>query len=166
MAWLLFITGLMFGSFYNVLIWRIPRHESIISPGSYCPSCRHRLRWWELIPIASYIVQRGVCKECGAKISIRYPMIELLTGIAFLIFYQYADSWQTLVVSLVFVSLLIVAGTIDIRHKLLPNIINFPGLLLGLVFAGIRWRSEEHTSELQSRPHLVCRLLLEKKKEK
>ena len=77
---LIFIYGLVFGSFYNVVGYRIPKKLSLLRPGSYCPNCRHKLRWYELIPLFSYVIQRGRCTQCKKKISFYYPLIEFLTG--------------------------------------------------------------------------------------
>lgn len=80
---LFFITGLLFGSFYNVVGLRLPKKESIIYPSSHCPKCNHKLSWYELIPVLSYIFLKGKCKNCKEKISIMYPVVELISGILF-----------------------------------------------------------------------------------
>lgn len=80
---LFFITGLIFGSFYNVVGLRLPNGESIIKPGSHCPKCNHKLSWYENIPVLSYIFLKGKCKNCKQKISFIYPAIEILTAILF-----------------------------------------------------------------------------------
>lgn len=85
MNWLIFFFGLIMGSFYNVIIWRIPKKESILQPGSHCPECNEKLTFVELIPILSFILQRGTCRNCRAKISLWYPIVELLTAIGFLV---------------------------------------------------------------------------------
>ena len=84
---LVFMFGLLLGSFYNVVGYRIPNNMSIVKPGSFCPKCRHELKWYELIPVFSFLIQGGKCKKCKCKISFFYPIIEALTGTLFLISY-------------------------------------------------------------------------------
>jgi leader peptidase (prepilin peptidase) / N-methyltransferase len=79
------VVGLVVGSFLNVVLWRVPRGESIVSPPSHCPSCDTPLRPAELVPVLSWVVQRGRCRHCGATISARYPLVELATAAAFVI---------------------------------------------------------------------------------
>ena len=78
------ILGLIIGSFINVLVYRVPRDESIVYPASHCPECKHPLKWYDLIPLLSYIMLRGKCRYCGHKIPVRYPIVELVTGLAFM----------------------------------------------------------------------------------
>ncbi len=139
MHWFMLILGLIFGSFFNVLIWRIPNKISIRHPGSHCPECKEPLSIWELIPVFSYLIQKGLCRHCQTKIDILYPIVELFTGLGFYFFSLYSLSWQDLLVKLVFFSLLVIAGIIDIRTKLLPNIITIPGIMIGLFFAALGW---------------------------
>ena len=77
------IIGCIFGSFFNVVGYRVPNGLSIIKPGSFCPKCNHKLKWYELIPIFSYLVQKGKCRSCNERISVIYPAVELSTGILF-----------------------------------------------------------------------------------
>ena len=83
----IFVLGLLFGSFYNVVGLRLPKGESIVFPGSHCPKCGHKLMWYENIPLISYIFLKGRCKKCKCRISAWYPVIELLTAMLFLISY-------------------------------------------------------------------------------
>ena len=78
------ILGLIIGSFINVLVYRVPKGESIVYPTSHCPECKHPLKWYDLIPLLSYIMLRGKCRYCGHKIPVRYPVIELVAGLAFM----------------------------------------------------------------------------------
>ncbi len=78
---MLFVFGLAFGSFFNVLIYRLPRDLSVVSPGSYCPHCKKHIRWYDNIPLLSYVILRAKCRYCGAPISIRYPLVELVGGL-------------------------------------------------------------------------------------
>lgn len=132
---LLFIYGIIFGSFFNVVIWRVPRNESLISPNSYCPECKRRLRPSELIPLVSYLIQKGQCHGCQARISIRYPLVELVTGVLFVIAGFVASSSGELITQVVFYSFLFVCAIIDIEHKILPNVLVLPGMLIGCLLA-------------------------------
>ncbi|HOB08472.1 MAG: prepilin peptidase [Limnochordia bacterium] len=139
MGMVFFVLGLVFGSFINVLIWRIPRRESIVFPGSHCPDCGKTLSARELIPVVSYLIQKGKCIHCGRRISWQYPAVELITAVGFA-FYQWREpSWAALVSKLILFSLLIVAAAIDLRHKRLPNVITIPGMVLGMILAFAGW---------------------------
>lgn len=134
-----FCYGLVFGSFYNVIIYRVPRGKSIIRPASSCPKCGHKLSFFELIPIISFLMQKRVCTVCKEPISWRYPLVELATGLGFAIV-----AWQSLTISefivgIVFFSLLLILGLIDLDHKILPNVLTLPGMLIGLFFALLGW---------------------------
>jgi len=139
MHWLLFILGLIMGSFYNVLIWRIPRHESIIKPRSHCPHCSHVLRAAELIPVVSFLWQRGRCKCCQARISWQYPLVELLTGFVFVLCGVTTVNWQVLIVRLVFFSLLLIISVIDWQLQLIPNVLSLSGIIIGFIFSIVGW---------------------------
>ena len=110
----IFILGTIFGSFLNVVIYRLPQKESIIVGRSHCPKCNHVIRPAELIPILSYILLRGKCKECKAAISIRYPLIEAITGLLFLISYLTFGISAQLLIALPLTMILIVITMIDI----------------------------------------------------
>jgi leader peptidase (prepilin peptidase)/N-methyltransferase len=128
-AWL----GLAVGSFLNVCIYRIPRGGSIVSPPSRCPGCGYQLRWFDNIPVVSWVVLRGRCRSCRAPISIRYPVVELLTMGVFLL-HWWMFGWTLLMgVRLVFACTLIVLFVIDLEHHLLPNVITLPGIAAGLI---------------------------------
>ena len=111
-----FCFGLVFGSFFNVVIYRLPRGLSLVKPGSSCPICGHRLRAGELIPVLSFLWQRGACRVCGEKISWRYPVVELVTGLGFAFISWTSSSWTELAVGLVFYSFLLVLALIDLDH--------------------------------------------------
>lgn len=110
----IFILGTIFGSFLNVVIYRLPQKESIIVGRSHCPKCNHVIRPAELIPILSYLLLRGKCKECKAAISIRYPLIEAITGLLFLISYLTFGISAQLLIALPLTMILIVITMIDI----------------------------------------------------
>lgn len=131
----LFVVGLVFGSFLNVCISRIPRDQSIVSPPSHCPSCRGRLRWYDNIPLVSFLVLRGRCRACGKRISWRYPGVELLTGICFAgVFLTFGFTWLTLKFC-IFSFLLIGLVFMDAETHLLPREFTYTGIVLGLAFA-------------------------------
>ncbi len=136
MTWVLvFIFGLVFGSFFNVCIWRIPRGESILSPPSRCPHCGKIIRFYDNIPVLSYIILQGRCRDCGKKIALRYPLVELVSGGLFLLAYlRFGFDWLTVRALILFSFLIILAG-IDIDHKVLPFPLSLAGLVLGLATA-------------------------------
>jgi leader peptidase (prepilin peptidase) / N-methyltransferase len=127
--------GLAVGSFLNVCIHRIPRRQSLLHPPSRCPTCGHRLRWHDNVPVLGYAWLGGRCRACRAPISIRYPVVELLTLAVFLLHYAVFDWSLLLAVRLLFASALIVLFAIDLEHHLLPNVITLPGIAAGLLFS-------------------------------
>lgn len=131
----LFIVGLFVGSFYNVVALRLSKNESIIFPGSHCVNCNHRLAWYELIPVFSYVFLRGKCKKCKIHISLQYPLIEILTGILFAIsYYLYGLSYETLI-SIVVVSVVIITFISDCKFMvILDEVLIIGSLLLALFF--------------------------------
>ncbi len=142
-AIVVFFLGLCIGSFLNVCICRIPEGRSIVSPPSACPRCGHRLRWWENIPLLSYVFLWGRCSGCNDKISIQYPLVELLTALISLgIWNRYGLSVQGLIMFGFSCSLIVVAF-IDLAHKIIPDAISIPGILLGIIASfslpGITW---------------------------
>lgn len=136
---LAFIFGLVFGSFFNVVIYRLPRGLSLIRPGSSCLACGHRLRVRELVPLLSFLWQRGVCRSCGEKISWRYPLVELLTGLGFALAAWISTTWTGFLVGLIFFSLLEVLAFIDLDQQILPNRLTLPGVGLGLFCSLLGW---------------------------
>ena len=129
-AWL----GLAVGSFLNVCIHRVPLGKSVVSPPSRCPGCGYQLRWYDNIPVVSYVLLlRGRCRSCRAPISIRYPIVEILTMAVFLL-HWWVFGWTPLMaVRLLFACGLIVLFAIDLEHHLLPNVITLPGIVVGLL---------------------------------
>lgn len=121
MPTLVFLFGLIIGSFLNVCIYRIPRGESVVSPPSACPKCGKGIGLTDLIPILSYIFLKGRCRACGSRISARYPLIELLTGLLFLLMYDAAGSVPQLLNYLLLSSILMVVTFTDLEHHIIPN---------------------------------------------
>lgn len=129
-----FICGLIFGSFFNVCIFRIQKGESIAYPPSHCTSCNNVLKWYDLVPVLSYLFLKGKCRYCKEKISLRYPLIELITGILFfLIFLKYGMDILT-IKFLVFISLLIVIGMIDFDTTDVYSSTTITGIIAGVIF--------------------------------
>jgi leader peptidase (prepilin peptidase)/N-methyltransferase len=129
------ILGLAIGSFLNVCIHRLPRQASIVNPPSACPQCGYTLRWIDNVPVLSYVLLGGRCRQCRTPISVRYPIVELLTMAVF-IGHVVVFGWDILLVPrLVFASILIALFAIDLEHHLLPNVITLPGIVVGLAFS-------------------------------
>ncbi len=118
---LIIVIGLVIGSFLNVCIYRIQKHVSISQPRSYCPNCKHQLKIWENIPVLSYLLLRGKCSNCNIKISLRYPLVEILTSIVFVVIYYYFDISIESFSLIVFFSIVIIITFIDIDVQLIPN---------------------------------------------
>lgn len=118
---MIFVIGLIFGSFFNVVAYRLPNNMSIVFPASHCPKCNHKLKFYELIPVLSYIFLRGRCKSCKERISFSYPFFELLTGILFLIsFLVFGFSFKFLI-SITFISILIIVSISDLKYYIIPD---------------------------------------------
>ncbi len=124
--------GLVIGSFLNVVIHRLPRGESIVRPASHCPACGHAVRWWDNVPVLSYVLLRGRCRDCGVSISLRYPAIELATGLLFaLVALRFGAQPMTLVWC-AFGAALVASAAIDFDHQIIPDQISVGGLLVAL----------------------------------
>jgi leader peptidase (prepilin peptidase) / N-methyltransferase len=120
------VLGLLVGSFLNVVVWRVPRRESVLQPASHCPECDHGIAPYDNIPVVSWLLLRARCRNCGAHISARYPMVELLTGVLFAaVGARFSDSW-VLPAYLAFTAGLIALALIDLDHFLLPNRVMYP----------------------------------------
>jgi leader peptidase (prepilin peptidase) / N-methyltransferase len=138
-----FIFGAVVGSFLNVCIFRLPVHESIIKPLSRCPHCHHPIRFFDNIPLISFIILKGKCRDCGAKISWRYPLVELITAVlSLLLFFQFGLTLRFLTF-FIFVSVLIVITFIDLDHQIIPDVLTLPGIpiffLLAIFVVKIPW---------------------------
>lgn len=127
--------GALIGSFLNVCIYRLPRHESVAWPGSHCPACAHPIGWYDNIPFVSYLLLSGRCRHCAAPISPRYPVVEALNAIGYVgLLWCFGPVWPTMAYALLYSALLVVAGT-DLSHKIIPNVITYPGIAVGLLSA-------------------------------
>ncbi len=131
-----FLFGLVWGSFLNVVIYRVPEGISIIKPRSFCPVCRHKIAWYDNIPIFSYIILGGKCRHCGAKISVRYPIVEIAGGITiWLIWRNFKGEPLEMLRGFIFLSLLIVLAGIDSERMILPDIFTLSGIFIGIAFS-------------------------------
>lgn len=141
------VFGLAFGSFFNVLIYRLPRGISIVRPGSHCPHCQAPIRWQDNIPLLSYILLLGRCRNCKGKISIQYPLVELFTGLIFAGSYILARTTgfsrirpsdvtplHTAIV-IIFLCVMLLIFVIDLQHQIIPDELNIVLFILGLISA-------------------------------
>jgi leader peptidase (prepilin peptidase)/N-methyltransferase len=127
---IIFILGLCIGSFLNVVIYRVPLGKSIITPPSSCPACGERIKPWHNIPIIGWIMLKGKCANCNAKISIRYPIIELLTGILAIIVYKKTGLNVFFIINFALFSTLLALSMIDFDYKAVPDSLNLLALTL------------------------------------
>jgi leader peptidase (prepilin peptidase)/N-methyltransferase len=131
------VYGLVIGSFLNVVIWRVPRHESIVRPPSHCPKCDVKIANRDNIPVVSWVLLHGRCRNCDTEISVRYPLIELLTGALFAaVGARFYDSWA-LPAYLVLTAALVALSFIDLEHYILPNRVLYPtDVAMAVLLAG------------------------------
>lgn len=126
------VFGLMIGSFLNVVIYRVPRKESLVRPGSHCPMCGTAIRWYDNIPVLSWLILRGRCRSCRERISLRYPLVEAFTGASFgVCLYRFGFTWYVLI-AWFFVAVLLTLALIDLDHMIIPTMIALPAALVGL----------------------------------
>jgi leader peptidase (prepilin peptidase)/N-methyltransferase len=131
----IFVFGLILGSFFNVVIARLPKNESIVRPGSKCPRCGHELSWYENIPVLSWLVLRGKCRSCKAPISFRYVAVELLTGVLFYACYARFGWTYELLPAVVMAAFLVPLTFIDAECWILPLELTIPGIVAGIAVA-------------------------------
>ena len=142
LSFLVFLFGTIVGSFLNVCICRMPKAESVIFPPSHCPVCDYRIRWFDNIPIISFLLLRGKCRGCNASISYLYPLVELLNGLLSLaLFFRFGTS-LTFAALFLFCAALVVITFIDLEHQIIPDEISLPGIVVGFVFSlFLPWQS-------------------------
>ncbi len=128
-----FAFGLCVGSFLNVVIHRLPLDQSIVHPSSHCPNCQTPLRWYDNVPLLAYLWLRGRCRGCGQRISLRYPAVELLTGVLFAVIVLRFGATPMAVVGCAFAAALVATAAIDLDHQIIPDEISLGGLALALV---------------------------------
>ena len=138
----IFVFGAAVGSFLNVVIYRLPREKSLVRPRSACPACGALIRWFDNIPVLSWLALRGRCRSCGAPISVRYPLVEVAAGaFAVLAVWRWGFSLTAAEV-VVFAWISLVLGLIDLDFQILPDVLTYPSILLGLTaswFGGYTW---------------------------
>lgn len=130
---MVFIVGMIFGSFYNVVGYRLPNEMSIAFPSSHCPNCNHKLKFYELIPVFSYVFLLGKCKSCKKRISFLYPFFEIITGLLFLLSYIVFGINIKFFISITFISILIIISISDIRYYIIPDEVLIVGSLLIII---------------------------------
>lgn len=136
--------GLLVGSFLNVCIYRLPRGQSVIVPRSYCPACGRFIRWYDNVPIVSFLWLKGRCRACKKKISVRYPLVELLSGIfSYLVYLKFGAGLAYLFYFPLLAAPLIAITFIDLEHRIIPDVLSIPGLVTGtlatLFLSGLPW---------------------------
>jgi leader peptidase (prepilin peptidase)/N-methyltransferase len=140
-----FVFGLIVGSFLNVCICRIPNNESVVSPPSHCPHCSYLIRWYDNIPLVSYLFLMGKCRGCGAHISLQYPLVELLNAVLTLLLFQRFGLTFAFAVLFLFCSSLVVITFIDLEHQIIPDEISLSGIVVGFVCSfflkGYSWQN-------------------------
>jgi leader peptidase (prepilin peptidase)/N-methyltransferase len=129
------LLGASIGSFLNVCIYRLPRRESLVWPASHCTSCGRTLSWYENVPVIGWLALRGRCRTCGERISIVYPIVEVVTAAVFVAGYLIYGWTPLLAVRLLFACAMIVLFVIDLQHHILPNVITIPGIVIGFLFS-------------------------------
>jgi leader peptidase (prepilin peptidase)/N-methyltransferase len=128
---LMFCLGCCLGSFFNVVIYRLPLKNSIVSPGSHCPQCQKPIPAYDNIPVVSFLLLRGRCRFCASRISWRYPLVELLAGVMVLLLFRRSGWHPQFFVELLFSSALLVIFFIDLDTMLIPDVISLPGIVVG-----------------------------------
>ncbi len=132
-----FAFGAMVGSFLNVCIHRLPKGESIVFPGSHCGSCLKPVRWHDNVPILSYALLRGRCRDCKAKFSAEYLFVEAAAGAIFVLFYHYFGLTPEGGAYLLMTMALLAQAMIDFHHRIIPDVITLPGIVLGVVLSAL-----------------------------
>jgi leader peptidase (prepilin peptidase) / N-methyltransferase len=127
--------GLAIGSFLNVCIYRLPKGESLAFPPSHCTTCGRPLRSYENVPVFAWVALRGRCRTCGARISVMYPVVELVAGVVAAVWFSHFGLSVLFAARLVFAFALIVLFVIDLQHRILPNVITVPGIAAGFLFS-------------------------------
>ena len=135
---IIIVFGFAWGSFLNVLIYRIPLDMSLVKPASSCPQCKKKIKVYDNIPIISYLTLGGKCRYCKAKIPFSYPLVEFLTPLSFALIYSQHSLSFFFFASCLFASAMIVLGFIDFYHMIIPDEITMPGLVLALVYSLFR----------------------------
>jgi leader peptidase (prepilin peptidase)/N-methyltransferase len=136
------VAGLLAGSFFNVVIARLPRHESLLRPRSRCPHCGHPVRPYDNVPVVSWLILRGRCRDCGESISARYPLVELLTAALFAAVVIDTGANEHVWLGLALVAVLVPVAFIDLDHRIIPNAIVLPGAVAAIAIVAATEPSE------------------------
>jgi leader peptidase (prepilin peptidase) / N-methyltransferase len=137
------VFGLAIGSFLNVVIYRLPRGQSVVTPPSRCPNCGYALQWYDNVPVLGWLMLGGRCRKCRTPISPQYPIVEFITGALFVLVAWATPDVALLASRLTLVCILIALFGIDLEHQILPNTITLPGIAIGLIFSAVAapgWR--------------------------
>jgi leader peptidase (prepilin peptidase) / N-methyltransferase len=128
-----FAFGAVVGSFLNVCICRMPKNESVVFPPSHCTKCDYVIRWYDNIPVLSYLLLRGRCRRCGERISLQYPLVEFINGaLTVALLLKFGPSFVFAVLFL-FCSALVVVTFIDLKHQIIPDVLTLPGIVIGFI---------------------------------
>lgn len=149
----IFLFGLSVGSFLNCVIWRLEKEESLMGR-SYCPNCKHKLIWLDLIPVSSYFYLKGKCRYCNKKISIQYPLVEIITGLIFLLIFRFYPAYNLqefiALCFMLYVSCsMIVIFVYDLRHYMIPDKVLLPAIAITFIYQLV----------INSKPHILNYLL-------
>ncbi len=154
----LFAFGAAVGSFLNVCIYRLPESGSLLRPSSHCPKCKHPIRWRDNVPILSYLLLRGRCRDCGTHISLQYPLVEFLTASLFVllaaVFLMRGEPLSCIAVYLALTCILIVSSFIDLEHTIIPDEITIPGMILAPV-ASLAFPLLHHLPSAERYPEII-----------
>lgn len=132
---MVFVMACCIGSFFNVVIHRLPAGESIVRPGSHCPGCKHPIAFYDNIPLLSFLILMGKCRYCREPISVRYPLVEALTGLLALLLFRLHGVQVQFLIDFFFVSLLILITFIDLDTYTIPNVLSLSGIVAGLALS-------------------------------
>ncbi len=131
------VLGAIFGSFLNVVVYRLPRHESLITPASHCPRCGTPVKPYDNIPVLSWLLLRGHCRSCGESISVRYPLVELMTGLLCLGAVLAGETTADVVLGIVLILLVVPIALIDLEHRIIPNRLTLLGAVLAIAIGTV-----------------------------
>ncbi len=139
-----FVFGAVVGSFLNVCIYRLPNRQSVVFPPSHCPKCDYKIRFYDNIPIISYLLLGGKCRSCKTPISLQYPIVELINGLLTLFLFIKLGPTSTFLFLFIFSSALVTITFIDLEHQIIPDVISIPGIVIGFAASfflpGLRWQ--------------------------
>ena len=130
---LVFIFGLCFGSFANVCIYRLPKNKQVLTDRSFCPKCKKKIKWFDNIPLVSFLFLNGKCRSCKKKISLQYFIIEFLAGLGFLFIFLSSDNYYSIILLMVLFLIYLMILFIDLKHFIIPDILNYGIIVLAII---------------------------------